>query len=131
MRTSFDVRVYYEDTDAGGVVYYANYLKFAERARTEMLRAAGISQHELMQVEQIAFVVRRIAVEYFKPAVLDDLLTIRTSVHDITKATIAMQQTITRKDTTLVTLDIKLAVISQKNGRVARMPEHVFAALKP
>ena len=69
----FNLRVYYEDTDAGGIVYYANYLKFAERARTEVLRDLGVAQRELLEVEGIGFAVRRCAVDYFAPAKLDDL----------------------------------------------------------
>ena len=131
MENSVDVRVYYEDTDAGGVVYYANYLKFAERARTEMLRERGISQQALMQDDGIAFVVRRVNVEFLKPAMLDDRLTITSVVHDITKATITMRQVIARDAETLVELEVKLAVIDQVKGKVSRMPEHVFAAFKP
>jgi len=130
MHHSFPIRVYYEDTDAAGIVYYANYLKFAERARTEIVRAAGITQAELMREQGIGFVVRKCTIEYFKPAMLDDLLTIETQLHDITKATLTMLQTIKKGAEKLVTLEVRLAVISQKTGRVARMPDHVFAALK-
>ncbi|MDX2072939.1 MAG: tol-pal system-associated acyl-CoA thioesterase [Alphaproteobacteria bacterium] len=126
---SFSVRVYYEDTDAGGRVYYSNYLNYAERARTEILRTLGIEQMELLRDHGTGFVVRKCAIEYFKPAMLDDLLTIETTVDDITKATVAMQQRIKKDGETLVTVDVKLAVIKAQDGRVARMPEHVFAAL--
>lgn len=126
----FPVRVYYEDTDAGGLVYYANYLKFAERARTEFLRDAAIEQMQLIETDGIGFVVRKCSIDYFKPAKLDDLLTIKTYLNDITKATIAMRQTIMRGQEKLVELEVFLAVISMKNGRVSRMPERVFAAIK-
>lgn len=129
MQHTHSVRVYYEDTDAGGLVYYANYLKFAERARTEILRGLGIEQAELIKTDDIGFVVRKCIVEYFKPAQLDDLLTIKTHVNDITKATIAMQQAIMRGAEKLVTIEVRLAVIGIKTGRVARMPQHVFAAM--
>lgn len=130
MTFTFDVRVYYEDTDAGGLVYYANYLKYAERARTEILRARGIEQAELLREHGTGFVVRKCTVEYFKPARLDDRLTIQTQIHDITKATLAMRQVISKDGEKLVTLDVKLAVIRAEDGRVGRMPEHVFKALK-
>lgn len=130
MSFTFDVRVYYEDTDAGGRVYYANYLKFAERARTEILRSLGIEQMELLRDHGTGFVVRKCTVEYFKPAMLDDRLTIETRIHDITKATLAMQQVISRNGEKLVTLEVKLAVIQAETGRVARLPEHVFKVLK-
>lgn len=129
MSHQFSVRVYYEDTDAAGIVYYANYLKYAERARTEILRAKNIEQIDLMNEHGMGFVVRSCELEFFKPARLDDLLTIETRPNDITKASLTMMQTIKRNDETLVTCNVKLAVID-KGGRVARMPEHVFAALK-
>ena len=130
MSFTLDVRVYYEDTDAGGRVYYANYLKYAERARTEILRGLGIEQMELLREHGTGFVVRKCTVEYFKSAMLDDRLTIETHIHDITKATLAMQQVIKKDGEKLVTLDVKLAVIRAEDGRVARMPAHVFKALK-
>lgn len=126
---SFPIRVYYEDTDAAGIVYYANYLKFAERARTEILRECGVVQTELMKSHKIGFVVRKVTAEYFKPASLDDLLTIETVVSDITKATLTMKQTIKKASETLVELEVRIAVVNQENGRVARMPEHIFNAL--
>lgn len=76
----FQIRVYYEDTDAGGVVFYANYLKFYERARTEWLRALGVSQQHLKEEQGLVFVVRHTAVDYFLPARLDDRLVIRTGL---------------------------------------------------
>src|SRR5580698_2435411 len=104
---SFPVRVYYEDTDAAGVVYYANYLKFAERARTEALRLSGIDQSELMREDKIGFVVRKCVVDYLKPAMLDDLLTIETSLHDISKVSMELRQTVRRGTEILVTMDVK------------------------
>jgi len=129
MMHTFPVRVYYEDTDAAGIVYYANYLKFAERARTEIVRAAGISQEQMMQEHGIGFVVRSCNATYFKPAKLDDLLTIETHLHDITKASLTMLQTIKNDAEKLVTLEVRIAVVSQENGRVSRMPETIFKAL--
>ena len=93
---SFPVRVYYEDTDAGGIVYYANYLRFAERARTEALRLCGFDQSDLMSDHQMAFVVRRCNVDFLKPAMLDDLLTIETRLTDISKVSMGMRQAIMR-----------------------------------
>lgn len=129
MPHQFPIRVYYEDTDAAGIVYYANYLKFAERARTEILRARGVEQTELMRSHKIGFVVRKVTAEYLKPAMLDDLLTIETVVSDITKATLTMRQTIKKAAEILVEIEVRIAVVNQENGRVARMPEHVFKAL--
>lgn len=89
-----DYPVYYEDTDAGGVVYYANYLRFAERARTEALQLAGIDHRSLMEQYSIWFVVRRCTVDYIKPARLDDILTIRTRLQEMRTTSLMMRQEI-------------------------------------
>ena len=88
---SLPVRVYYEDTDAAGIVYYANYLKFAERARTEILRGLGIDQRPLMHEHGIGFVVRRVGVEYFVPARLDDLARLTITDHDAEVASMSFR----------------------------------------
>lgn len=93
---TFPVRVYFEDTDAGGVVYYANYLKFLERCRTEWLRATGIDQSALLHDPGIAFVVRSVNVDYLKPARLDDELLVSLEVHSIGRAQIHFRQGIRR-----------------------------------
>ncbi len=126
--SSFQVRVYYEDTDAGGIVYYANYLRFAERARTEMLRQIGIEQSDLLLQEGIAFAVRSCQVEYLKPARLDDLLTIDTQLEDIGKASLIMRQTIRKNQDILTTLNIRLAVVGN-NMKPARLPTATHHAL--
>ncbi len=90
------VRIYYEDTDAGGVVYYANYLKFLERCRTEWLREIGHDQADLLRDPGIAFVVRSVSLEYLKPARLDDLLSVGLEVEKITKSQIFFRQHIRR-----------------------------------
>ena len=125
---SFPVRVYYEDTDAAGIVYYANYLKFAERARTEALRLAGIDQSDLLEGDKIGFVVRRCVVDFLKPARLDDLLTIETELNDISKASAMMHQTVRRGKDKLVTLEVKLAVVDD-SGKPVRLPGEVHKAL--
>jgi acyl-CoA thioester hydrolase len=125
---TFLLRVYYEDTDAAGIVYYANYLKFAERARTEALRMSGFDQSELMRVEKVGFVVRKCTCDFLKPAVLDDLLTIETRLHDINKVSMKMHQAVRRGSETLATLEVKLAVIGS-NGKLARLPEPVRKAM--
>jgi acyl-CoA thioester hydrolase len=125
---TFPVRVYYEDTDAAGIVYYANYLKFAERARTEVLRLSGIDQSDLMREQHLGFVVRKCICDFLKPAMLDDLLTIQTRLSDISRVSITMQQTIRRGEETLVTLEVKLAVVGQRMKPV-RLPESVRKAM--
>jgi acyl-CoA thioester hydrolase len=89
---SWPVRVYYEDTDAGGVVFYANYLKFFERARTEWLRAKGVHQHELVQAENVVFVVKNSAIDYHAPARLDDELSITLVIERLGRASVQFLQ---------------------------------------
>ncbi|MDR2451509.1 MAG: tol-pal system-associated acyl-CoA thioesterase [Candidatus Accumulibacter sp.] len=93
---AFPVRVYYEDTDAGGVVYYANYLKFLERCRSEWLRSIGCEQAGLLRESGIAFVVRSVSLDYLKPARLDDLLTVSLAVEKITRSQVFFRQHIRR-----------------------------------
>lgn len=123
------VRVYYEDTDAAGIVYYANYLKFAERARTDSLRALGIEQGRLMEEAGVAFAVRRAVADYRKPARLDDLLEVRTRMTTLAGASIDMEQEIRRDGAVLVALSFKLASMNVAAGRPERIPEAVRAVL--
>ena len=95
----FTVRVYFEDTDAGGVVYYANYFKYAERARTEMMRELGVESSRLMQGDGIVLAVRRCSAEYHKPARLDDQLAIRTRLLAVGGASLTAEQRVTRGST--------------------------------
>lgn len=115
-------RVYYEDTDAGGVVYYANYLKFAERARTDMLRSLNIRQSELMHEEGIAFVVRHVEADLRKPARLDDLITIETHVDSIAGASLTMHQHITLEGESLVHVKVKVACVALPAMKAVRLP---------
>ena len=117
----FVVRVYFEDTDAGGVVYYANYLKFAERARTEMLRESGIKHSRMMEHDGCAFVVRRCAAEFIKPAHLDDLLEVHTRLMVVRRASLDLTQDVKRQGVGLVTLHFGLACMSAA-GRATRIP---------
>lgn len=121
------LRVYYEDTDAAGVVYYANYLKFAERARTEMLRDFGIDPSALAAVEGVAFAVSRCEVDYLAPARLDDELTVRTRIVKIFAATIEAEQIISRGATECARLIVRLACVNRA-GRPVRLPERVLTA---
>ena len=122
------VRVYYEDTDAVGVVYYANYLKFAERARTEMLRALGIEQSGVMANEGLAFVVKRCEIDYVKPARLDDDLDVTLSVTKVGGASMEGDQVISRNGEPLATLFLRLACVD-KAGRPVKMPPMVRAKM--
>lgn len=114
------VRVYYEDTDLAGIVYYANYLKFLERGRTEALRAAGVDQGRLREERGIVFAVRRVAIEYLHPARLDDWLTVTTVVTRLRGASVAMRQAVLRGDTALATAEVTVAAMTL-GGRPARL----------
>jgi acyl-CoA thioester hydrolase len=122
------IRVYFEDTDAAGIVYYANYLKFAERARTDMLRDLGISHAEMMKQGGLVLAVRRCAIEYLKPAKLDDLLAVETDVAKFGGASVELVQRVLRGAELLAELNV-LVVCIDRNGRPHRIPDYVRAAL--
>ncbi|WP_319025134.1 tol-pal system-associated acyl-CoA thioesterase [Nisaea nitritireducens] len=123
-------RVYYEDTDAGGVVYHANYLRFAERGRTEYLRDVGVSQSELSDEEGVYFVVRRSVIDFRLPARLDDALEIQTRIAGIKGASFEVEQTIAKAgaDSHLVKVDSTIACLDRK-GRPVRVPKSVKSKL--
>ena len=122
------LRVYYEDTDAAGIVYYANYLKFAERGRTEMMRSLGFEHSRVLEETGIAFAVRRLSADYRAAARLDDALTVETTVEAIGAATLALDQQIRRDGDTLVALDVLVACVG-RDGRPRRLPPGLRAAL--
>ncbi len=121
---SFSLRVYYEDTDAAGIVYHARYLAFAERARTEWLRDLGFDHTRLRAEYDAAFAVRSAALDFKRPAVLDDWLEVRTRVAGMGGASFAVQQMIWRDDTLLVGLDIGVVMVNGKL-RPTRIPQPV------
>ena len=121
----FKVKVYYEDTDSGGVVYYANYLKFLERERTELLLKGGFTNTQLKEIHNILIIVKSCNINYIKPAYLDDELEILTSVAKKSKVQITLIQKIFRSETSIVDAQINLAIINDK-GKVTRMPESLF-----
>jgi acyl-CoA thioester hydrolase len=123
-----NIRVYYEDTDAGSVVYHANYLKFAERSRTEMLRKIKIEQAILKNEYNIQFVVKTLFIEYFKPAQLDDLLIIKSVILKISSAKIIMEQKIYKKMTLLAKIEVTLGSVNTK-GKPSRLPKVVLNSL--
>lgn len=118
----FPLRVYYEDTDAGGIVYYANYLRFAERARTEYLRSVGADHKSLMEQDDVYFTVRQCSVDYLKPAFLDDALEVHSCFFDVRGASLQAEQVVRREEHELARLNIRLACIGG-NGRPIRMPK--------
>jgi acyl-CoA thioester hydrolase len=123
------VRVYWEDTDAGGVVFYANYLKFFERARTEWLRASGVGQQALREAEGVVFVVTDTALRYLRPARLDDLLSITVQPDDIHRSRIVVQQQAWRGDELLCQGSIQIACVDAELFRPRRIPAEVLARL--
>ncbi len=124
------IRVYYEDTDAGGVVFYANYLKFFERARTEMLRAAGYEQDELIDNEGIIFAVRSVQVDYLIPARFNELLQASAEVTLAKKVSLTFKQLITRGDDVLCESVIRIACLDAKTLRPKAIPENLLELLK-
>lgn len=122
-KSSYLLRVYYEDTDLAGIVYYANYLKFIERARSEMLKNANVNQMDLIK-RGYFFVVRSIKADYLKPAYFEDSLKVITEVTKIKGASIILQQTIFRSEKVLFEASIRLALID-KSGKAARLPANI------
>lgn len=127
MNTTF--RVYYEDTDAGGVVYYANYLKFAERARTELLRSLGISQSDLLKSDKICFVVHSCNAEFLKSAKLDDTIVTQTVVTKIAHTSLEMLQTmhLVGFESAIFRLTSKIACVKQSSEAflLCKIPESI------
>lgn len=128
----FPIRVYYEDTDAGGIVYYANYLKFAERARTEMLREGGLDQSRILAEQGLMFAVRRCAADYLRPARLDDLLTVSSRLIDARGARVDLEQRVHKagdENHDLAILAVQLACLDRR-GRAVRWPADIVTLLE-
>lgn len=126
---NWPVRVYWEDTDAGGVVYYANYLKFMERARSEWLRALGFDQSRLRDELGLVFVVHKVLIEYLKPARFDDLLTVTARLEQANRASLVMRQTIER-DGLLGRAEVTLACVQAQTFKPARIPAQMLHAIQ-
>lgn len=122
------VRVYYEDTDAGGVVYHARYLHFFERARTEYLRQLHFSQQQLLQEHQLAFVVKAMQIDYRIPAKLDDFLTVETEVSQIKGATILFAQRLKKNEQILCEAQVKIAAVDLAKMKPVAIPAPIKAA---
>lgn len=128
---TWPVRVYYEDTDAGGIVFYANYLKFFERARTEWLRASGVNQQKMKDDYQSMFVVKATAVEYHAPARLDDELKLTVVVERLGRASVNFIQEAWCGDLLLVTGKIKVGCVDAVNVRPTGIPKEIFELIAP
>jgi acyl-CoA thioester hydrolase len=127
---SLPIRVYFQDTDAGGVVYHASYVNFMERARTEWLRTHGYSNAGLMKEFGSVFVVRSLKLDYFKPALLDDLLEVTAQIKDIGRSRISLLQSVCRNDEVLTEAEIHLVYVSLESFKPVRIPEVLCGKLK-
>ncbi len=125
----YPLRVYYEDTDAAGIVYYANYLRFAERARTEMMRSLGLNHSGMMAEEGVVFAVRHCTADFLAPARLDDWLEVVTRITGLRGASLGMEQWVRRDGADLVRMSLKLACMTLA-GRPSRIPATLRAHLE-
>lgn len=126
----WQVRVYYEDTDAGGVVFYANYLRFMERARTEWLRSAGLEHEQLIKDHDLIFAVKTMKIDYEKPGRLDDLLTVTSSILNHRGASITFQQKIINEyNELLAQAEVKVACINATTLKASPMPKELITEL--
>ncbi|WP_020558935.1 tol-pal system-associated acyl-CoA thioesterase [Thiofilum flexile] len=131
---SLPIRIYYEDTDAGGVVYHAGYIRFMERARTEWLRQLGFEQHYLMNALNIAFAVRSLSIEYLKPAKFDDQIEVTARVKHLGRASIEFEQTVTRRNLTteaelLITASVKVVCVQLDKFKSTAIPHEIRSLL--
>ena len=125
-----NVKVYYEDTDAGGVVYYANYLKYLERARTEALSTIGLSNIKIKDKYGAVIIVKSCNIEYKKPAKLEDQLNIRSFIKSVTKTSFNMNQIITKDENIIVEAQVHLVFVNEM-GKPVKVPEIIFDNFKP
>jgi acyl-CoA thioester hydrolase len=130
VESRFALRVYYEDTDAGGVVYYANYLRFIERARTEIARTIGFDQSALARDQGIAFAVRSLEAEYLRPGYLDDALTIISTIDSVRSAQVTFNQRIARGDEILFTAMVRCVCVNIHRMKAAAMPQAIRDAFQ-
>ena len=125
-----NVKVYYEDTDAGGVVYYANYLKYLERARTEALSTIGLSNLQIKDKFGALIIVKSCNIEYKKSAKLEDELKIRSFIKSVSKTSFHMNQIITNDETTIVEAQVHLVFVNE-NSKPVKVPDIIFDNFKP
>ncbi|WP_313174358.1 tol-pal system-associated acyl-CoA thioesterase [Stenotrophomonas sp.] len=130
-RFSWPTRIYWEDTDAGGVVYHARYVAFMERARTEWMRALGYGQEAMRCGDGQVFVVRAISLDFLKPAKLDDALTTTVELLQCRRASLLMAQAVMRDDQVLATAQVRLAAVGARDFRPQALDDTLYAVLKP
>jgi acyl-CoA thioester hydrolase len=129
-RFTLATRVYYEDTDSGGVVYYANYLRYLERARTEVLRTLGFEQAGLARDEGIAFAVRSIQAEYLRPARLDDLVDVVSDIGELGRAQVVFHQRVERQGELLLEATVRVACLDVAKGKATAIPKRIHDKFK-
>jgi len=132
MNKSFNhkIKVYYEDTDAGGVIYYANYLKFLERARSEAIADIGLSNQKIKKDFGLLIIVKSCNIDFKKSAYLEDILKIKSSIISFSKTSLSMKQIISKGDYIIVNAKVHLVFINKK-GKPNRIPEEIIIKLKP
>jgi len=127
---TLQVRVYYEDTDAGGVVYHSHYLNFMERARTEWLRHIGFEQHTLIEQDEILFAVRKVNIDFHKPALFNEMLNIKTRVIQSRRASLVFEQIIfNQSEETICKAEIKIACLNSTTMKPEPIPETIISEL--
>lgn len=119
------IRIYYEDTDAGGVVYHGSYLNFAERGRTEFLRHIGHTNSEIRETHNLIFVVRHMEIDYIKPGFLDDMMALRTSVEEVKNSSFIMRQSLYRDDEMITDMRVTLVTVDVTSLKPVRMPDKI------
>ena len=127
---TWTIRVYYEDTDAGGVVFYANYLKFFERARTEWLRALGVNQHAMLEQHGVMFVVKNASIDYHAPAKLDDVITLTLSVEKLGRASVRFVQQASNGAHLLASARVKVGCVGRAGLKPCPLPDSVAAKMR-
>lgn len=130
-RFSWPTRVYWEDTDAGGVVYHAQYLAFMERARAEWMRAGGLGQDALRSAHDLVFVVRAMQVDFRKPAKLDDALDVTVELRECRRASLVIAQQVRRGDAVLIDAQVRVAAVGATDFRPRGLPDVLYNVLKP
>lgn len=125
MKHSIDIRIYYEDTDAGGVVYHSNYLNFAERGRTEFLRSLGHQNSELEKEQGILFVVRHTEIDYHKPAFLDDALCLETAIESLKNTSFIMHQAVKRGEELIADMKVAIVCVDTNTLKPVGLPDSI------
>ena len=120
----FKIKIYYEDTDSGGVVYYANYLKFLERARSELISSIGLSNRTLLKNYQILIIVKSCKIEYKKPLILEDEIVVKSKIKSITKSSIVVEQIIEKKNILASSAEIVLVTVNS-SGKPVKIPDNL------